>query len=111
MMIREMTEGEICREYRLAKDKGEQIQILADRNCTSRAEIIGILTRGGERVRIMLPSRGKKRMRELSDKEYYQALFKRLDILDAQIAAREREYREIVAAIRGRQNEAVNDIR
>lgn len=96
-----MTEGEICRTYRLSKDKGEQIQILADRNCTSRAEIIGILVRGGEKVRITLPSRGKKRTRELTDAEYYKALFKRLDVLDEQIAQRENEYREIVAAIKG----------
>lgn len=96
-----MTEGEICRIYRHAKDRGEQIQILAELNCTGRDKIIRILIRNGEHVRIPLPTRGKPRKRELTDKEYFAALFKRLDVLDAEIARRENEYRDILAVIEG----------
>ncbi|MCX4292248.1 MAG: hypothetical protein OSJ36_10715 [Odoribacter sp.] len=51
----------------------------------SRVRIIGILVKNGEKV---------------SDKVANQ-LYKRLDVLDAQISEREREYREIVQALNG----------
>lgn len=97
----EMTESEICRNYRLAKNKGEQLQMLAELNATSRAEIIDVLTRGGETVRIAIPTKGKPRTREMTDKEYRKALFKYMDTLDVKIAKLESEYRDVVAAIRG----------
>lgn len=96
-----MTDGEICRDYHNAKDRSEQIQILADRNVTSRDKIIKVLLRNGEKVMIPLPRRGKRRKREMTEKEYYRALFKRLDYLDAVIAKAESEYRDIVAVIKG----------
>ena len=43
-----MTPQEIAREYREAKDKGNQIKILADENLTDRKEIIKILREQGE---------------------------------------------------------------
>lgn len=43
-----MTEGEICRQYRSAKDRASQLQILADLNCVPRLEIIKILMHNGE---------------------------------------------------------------
>lgn len=43
-----MTPQEIAREYREAKDKGNQIKILADENLTDRKEIIKILKEQGE---------------------------------------------------------------
>lgn len=97
----QMTDGEICSSYREAKNKAEQIQILADLNCTKRADIIEILIKRGEDVIIHIPSRGQNRKKDLSHDEYIKALFKRLDILDEQIAQRENEYREIVAVLKG----------
>ena len=43
-----MTPQEIAKEYREAKDKGNQIRILADENLTDRKEIIKILREQGE---------------------------------------------------------------
>lgn len=43
-----MTPQEIAKEYREAKDKGNQIRILADENLTDRKEIIKILREHGE---------------------------------------------------------------
>lgn len=100
----EMTESEICRRYRLSKNRGEQVQILAELNQTSRAEIIGILFRCGEQVRISIPTRGKPRNHEMTDEEYCDALFKYMDTLDTKIAKLEGQYREIVAVIRGMEN-------
>lgn len=80
-----MTEREICIMYRDAKNQNTQLQILADLNSVSRIEIIRILVSNGEK----LPSRTVNQ------------LYKRLDVLDAQISEREREYREIVRALSG----------
>lgn len=80
-----MTEREICIMYRDAKNQNTQLQILADLNGVSRIEIIRILVSNGEK----LPSRTVNQ------------LYKRLDVLDAQISEREREYREIVRALSG----------
>ena len=96
-----MPDEEICRRYRQSIDRGEQIQILAELNCVPREEIIRTLVRNGEKVRLPLPTRGKKRNTEMTDKEYTAALFHRLDVLDREIAKREREYREIVAVMQG----------
>lgn len=80
-----MTEREICLSYREAKNRDTQLQVLAELNSMSRVRIIGILVKNGEKV---------------SDKVTNQ-LYKRLDVLDAQISEREREYREIVQALNG----------
>lgn len=42
-----MTEFDICRDYRLAKNKRQQIKILADRNVCGIREIQEILARNG----------------------------------------------------------------
>lgn len=42
-----MSDGEICREYKSARRKAEQIRILADLNCTTRRKIIDVLQKGG----------------------------------------------------------------
>ena len=44
----EMDNGEIVRNYRAAKNKNEQIKILADLNAYSSQEILDILTEAGE---------------------------------------------------------------
>ena len=56
-----MTPQEIAKEYREAKDKGNQITILADENLTDRNEIIKILTDQGEITGKVPKARGRKR--------------------------------------------------
>lgn len=43
-----MSEADICREYRQAKNKNAQVQVLADLNGTNKKIILDILQRGGE---------------------------------------------------------------
>ena len=45
-----MSNEEICREYRQAKDQHRQIGILADQNKATKAEIVEILRASGEKV-------------------------------------------------------------
>ena len=45
-----MTDNEICRNYRAAKDKHAQIKILADMNCTDENTIRRILFEYGQIV-------------------------------------------------------------
>ena len=80
-----MTEREICIMYRGTRNQNQQLQILAELNNVSRNEIIRILVKNGEK----LPSRAINQ------------LYKRLDILDAEIFEREKEDREIVRALNG----------
>ena len=91
-----MTEREICIMYREAKNQNSQLQILAELNDVSRNEIIRILVKNGEK----LPSRAISQ------------LYKRLDVLEAQISEREKEYKEIVRALKKkkkRQEEKKNE--
>ena len=80
-----MTEREIRLMYREARNKNTPLQLLAELNGVSRNEIIRILVKNGEK----LPDR------------VINQLYKRLDVLEAQISEREREYREIVKALNG----------
>lgn len=80
-----MTDREIRYSYRNARHKARQIRILAELNDTDSLEIIKALVRGGEK----LPDGTVNR------------LFNRLDALEMQIREREREYRAIVAALKG----------
>ena len=45
-----MTKEEICRDYRLAANKREQIKVLADLNACSKQEIADILIEDGQEV-------------------------------------------------------------
>lgn len=80
-----MTAHEICHSYRNARNKAQQIQILAELNAVDSLEIIKVLVHNKE---------------ELPDSTVNK-LFKRLDELDEQIAEREREYKAIAAALKG----------
>lgn len=42
-----MSNAEIVKEYKEAKDRAAQVRILADQNCCSTEQIIGILTASG----------------------------------------------------------------
>lgn len=57
-----MTDEEIVRHYRQAKDRKGSIQILADLNATSKDEIQAILERAGE-IQPAEPNSGKKKQR------------------------------------------------
>lgn len=94
-----MTDEAICKSYREAKNRAEQIEILKDLNRTTRSKIINILVRNGYEVRITIPSKGRKKGRELTDEEYQAALYRRLDVLDANIAKLENEFRDILAVL------------
>lgn len=58
---RYMTDEEIVRNYREAKNKREQVKILADLNCMSREEIIQILKDGGIKQQELPRNRGEKK--------------------------------------------------
>ena len=101
------TPNEICRTYRLAKDRPKQIQIMAELNGVSREEIIKILVLGGE-----IPSDETESMQNTGSKAEIvsetvvtpcmpravrDALFKRIDELEQQIKPLERQ----MEALRG----------
>ena len=96
----EMTDGEICQEYRLAKNKEEQIRILADLNRSDQQSIINILISGGENVRFSPSSGGRRITKDLTGEKYKLLLYRRLDVLDNKIAKAEKEYRQIIEALR-----------
>lgn len=55
-----MSTEEILREYREAKNKKQQITILADQNLCTRSEIIKILIEAGEDMECMKPKKNGK---------------------------------------------------
>lgn len=79
----QMTAAEICASFRQARNQNKQLRVLAELNGENQLTIIRILAENGESV----PSRA------------YKKLFRRLDELEAEIAERENEYREIVKAM------------
>lgn len=107
-----MTPNEICRDYRSAKNKREQIKILADLNCTSTEEIIKVLVDCGE----MAPPKKKPakrtesepvKMPEMSE-AVADVLFQRMEELDKlikpledQLKPLQREYTDIAAFLKG----------
>lgn len=96
----EFDKGEICRNYRYAKNKVEQVQILAELNAVERKTVIDILTAAGEKVRIPIEGRTKKTsVQEMTDRQYAKAVIRRLDVLENKIRPLEREYRELVAVL------------
>lgn len=107
-----MTDSEICREYRLAKDKDKQIGIIADQCGMSKNEIKKVLVDCGE----MAPPKPKKsavkqnvpdKTPELSE-AVADVLFQRIEELDILIKPLEQqlkllqsEYTEIAAFLKG----------
>lgn len=114
-----MKPGDICREYTQAKFKKQQIEILADQNSCTKEEIMKILVENG----IELPTETKKKpsakakeekAEEITQKEEKTqdeaqtkpqsmpeavagVLIARLEQLEMEIAAKEKEYKEIAA--------------
>lgn len=90
-----MSREEILRDYKSAKNRRRQVQILAELNCCSRAEIERIL--GLEKTDdAAAPAAGA----ETEEGCPFEAwLHGRLDSLDAEIRALEEKYRKYAAAI------------
>lgn len=94
-----MTDGEICREYRLAKDKDKQIGIIADQCGMDNDEIVKVLVDCGE----MEPPEEKpkrivkKKTASLPEltKPVADALFARIDELDKEIKPLEDQRKEL----------------
>lgn len=94
-----MTDSEICREYRLAKDKDKQIGIIADQCGMSKNEIKKVLVDCGEMEQPKPKKSAAKqnvpdKMPELSQ-AVADALFARIDELDRQIKPIEDERKEL----------------
>ena len=67
----DMTNEEICRHYRLAKDKDADIQVLADLNTTTRDTIKSILSSAGEHVKAKKPQQQQLKFDRVHAKELY----------------------------------------
>ena len=103
-----MSSEQICREYRAAKNKKQQIGILADQNLCTEGEIIKILIENGEDMNCMEPKKKEKPQevpKEPLPEVVLGVLYARLDLIDQEMAAKEEEYKQIVAFIQnfGRQ--------
>lgn len=114
-----MTDSEICREYRMAKDKEKQIGIIADQCGTNvaRDKIIKILVDCGEMQASAEKPKPVKTAQQSSSivipKMVVKVLWRRLDELDElmkpledQHKAWKKEYETIVAFLRGCRQEA-----
>ena len=64
----QMDAGEICRSYAAAKNKNDQIKVLADLNGCSTKEILNVLTDGGM-ISGMLPKQQTPMQKGMSDKQ------------------------------------------
>lgn len=80
-----MSEREICSDYRNAKDRNEQIKVMAELNGIDRMEVMRILVKNGERLTCKVSGQ----------------LERRLDTLNGKIAKLEQEYHEITWLING----------
>lgn len=76
---RYMTDEEIVRNYREAKNKREQVKILADLNCMSREEIIQILKDGGIKQQELPRNRGEKTQKKTEEKPEIRTVAERLE--------------------------------
>ena len=110
------TQDEICRSYRMAKDRTKQIQIMAELNGVSREEIIKTLVRGGEIPSDETAQNTGSKAKVVSEtvvmpcmpRAVRDALFKRIDELEQQIKPLERqmealrgEYDQILGFLKG----------
>lgn len=114
-----MTPEEICKEYKMAKNKKAQVVILADQNCCEKEDIINLLADNGIEPPILAAKKPQQKPKEEKAKNttpreekpqaaakakqegipdvVAEALITRLEEIDAQIVKLEKEYREIAA--------------
>ena len=116
-----MTDSEICREYRMAKDKEKQIGIIADQCSMSKSEIEKVLVDCGEMeapvkkevAKGKTKKAAKQPQTKVVPKVVIEILWRRLDELDKlmkpledQHKAYEDEHETIVVFLRGCGQEA-----
>ena len=90
----QMTEGEIRRNYGAAKNKKEQISILADLNACSTDHIKRILGIDETMEKVL-----RAEPQEPTKSEILNVLFAKMDQLDNQIKSLEKEYKDVHTAI------------
>lgn len=86
----QMSESEIRRNYKEAKNKKQQISILADLNCCSKEDIENVLGIGNE---------DKEPPGDMSRGQIMDLLFGRLDSIEQEIQRLEAEYKKVHNAI------------
>ena len=86
----QMSESEIKRRYKEAKNQKQQIAILADLNCCSKEEIESILG---------IAKEDNKPPGDMSREQIMDLLFGKLDLLEQEIKKLEEEYRNISITI------------
>lgn len=86
-MYLQMTEYEIRRSYREAKDPKAQIKILADLNCCRTSDINKIIETDPDNIK--------------QDEELYKIAVARLEELEKEIDEKTKEYQEIAKIITG----------
>lgn len=90
-----MTEAEICKEYREAKNPRMQIGILADLNVCEKEDILKILILNGQDVTVA----GPKKPGQKGDK-VLNLMFSLLDEVETEVYAAEQKYKAIVESIK-----------
>lgn len=92
-----MTDFDICKEYREAKNPSAQLKILAQLNCCSEKDILEILKRNNEplRKRTYTTKKESAEKAEEKDKEIpnfiYALAMERLHAIDDEITAKKEE--------------------
>ena len=80
-----MSNADIIKEYKEAKDRSAQVKILADQNCCSEERIIGILVDGGidHRCFIMLRRKRNQEAAAAAEKVAEKIPYKKPEIIPA----------------------------
>lgn len=108
----EMTSGEIIRSYNGAKNKRQQVSILADLNGCSKDEIVAIIAADSRKNDADNVSSGTNK--DMEADKMINWLYDQLDATEGQIRALEARYKELSVALKvaGEYSEAVeHDLR
>lgn len=101
-----MTKQEICKEYREAKNKSQQIEILADLNLCTKEDIVKLLKDEGEEVAVRKPRKQRQQKKVVAPvintsipDFVLDALYEKLERIDREIKEKEKDYKRIVVFI------------
>lgn len=97
-MVKMMAVGDICREYRLAKDKDKQIEIIADQCDVNESEIIKVLVDCGEMEQPAEkpePKKVSKQSKVVVPEAVAEVLCQRIEELDQRIKPLEDQLRPL----------------
>lgn len=95
-----MTNREIFRDYKSAKNRKEQIHILADLNLMSCGKIVDILIKCC-----------KENEKEITKEEYQDLLFEKLDLIDEEIKKEKKEYQSTLKKLEKKYQDIVKIIK